>query len=107
MKPSFSEQARPTHDDLPELSKVTSASAGGIWGDAGLQLTQLQTGYSQHRDPEDVVEGGKGTSKGSHAIIMACIAFSTGIASFLLGVVTIALPNMAKDVNLPDNLTLW
>lgn len=41
------------------------------------------------------------------AIVIACVTFSTGIQSFLAGLVTIAIPTMAVDLSLPDNLVLW
>lgn len=41
------------------------------------------------------------------AIVITCVTFSTGITTFLAGVVTIAIPTMAVDLSLPDNLILW
>ena len=40
-------------------------------------------------------------------MVIGCITFSTGITTFLAGVVTIAIPVMAKDLGIPESLILW
>lgn len=47
------------------------------------------------------------TSKTSTAIVICCITYSTGISTFLSGVVTMALPVITVDLHLPNNLQLW
>lgn len=50
--------------------------------------------------PEDM-------SKQSKGIIICCITYSTGITTFLAGVVTMALPVINADLHIPGSLELW
>lgn len=45
--------------------------------------------------------------KGSTAVIFATVTGITGISSLLAGLVTVALPRMAEDLELSDSLLLW
>jgi hypothetical protein len=40
-------------------------------------------------------------------LIIICLAYSTGITTYLSGIVTIATPVIASDLALPPGLTLW
>src|SRR3954465_15440099 len=46
-------------------------------------------------------------SKGKTAVVIASVTCITGISSLLAGLVTIALPTIARDLELADNLLLW
>lgn len=52
--------------------------------------------------PTAVVE-----KKGTTVIIIATVAGVTVISSMLAGIVTIALPVMAKDLEIPEALLFW
>lgn len=41
------------------------------------------------------------------AVVIATLTGTTVVSSFSNGLLTIGLPRMAKDVNLPANLLLW
>lgn len=41
------------------------------------------------------------------AVIFATVTGVTCISSLLAGLVTVALPRMAKDLDLPESLLLW
>jgi hypothetical protein len=45
--------------------------------------------------------------KGTTAIIFASITAVTGIYAIISGIVVIALPKMAKDLDISDSLLLW
>ena len=47
------------------------------------------------------------TTKGQMSIITVCLAYSTGITTYLSGIVTIATPAIASDLDLPPGLVLW
>ena len=40
-------------------------------------------------------------------IVVVCVTYSTAIITFLVGVVTIAIPATANDLGLPNKLELW
>lgn len=46
-------------------------------------------------------------SKVRSAVIIATLTGTTVVSSFSNGLLTIVLPRMARDVNLPVNLLLW
>ncbi|KAI9935121.1 hypothetical protein ASPWEDRAFT_162187 [Aspergillus wentii DTO 134E9] len=48
-----------------------------------------------------------GLSKRGTAIVITCITYSTGISTFLAGVVTMAIPTITVDLDLPPSLELW
>jgi hypothetical protein len=91
------------------MQAAAIASGGGIWGDPVVELSTI--GDQRQATRVKSLEVGeinlRHASKKGNAIVMGCIAFSTGIASFLAGVITIAIPIMAKDLNIPDSLVLW
>ena len=91
------------------MQAAAIASGGGIWGDPAFEPSTIgdQRQTSRVKSFELAAENPRHASKKGNAIVMGCIAFSTGIASFLAGVITIAIPIMAKDLNIPDNLVLW
>lgn len=91
------------------MQAAAIASGGGIWGDPVVELSTIgdQRKTSSVKSFSLAQDEPKLASKKGNAIVMGCIAFSTGIASFLAGVITIAIPIMAKDLNIPDNLVLW
>ena len=41
------------------------------------------------------------------AVVIATLTGTTVVSSFSNGLLTVGLPRMAKDVNLPANLLLW
>ncbi|CAD0095961.1 unnamed protein product, partial [Aureobasidium mustum] len=91
------------------MQAAAIASGGGIWGDPAVELSTMgdQRQASRVKSLELTQDDLKLTSeKSGNAIVMGCIAFSTGIASFLAGVITIAIPIMAKDLRIPDNLII-
>lgn len=45
--------------------------------------------------------------KGTTVVIIATVAGVTVVSSMLAGIVTIALPVMAKDLEIPEALLLW
>ena len=45
--------------------------------------------------------------KGTTAVIFATVTGVTGISSLLAGLVTVTLPRMAQDLELPNSLLLW
>lgn len=45
--------------------------------------------------------------KGSTAIIFTSVTAVTGISSLLAGLVTVALPRIVHDLNIPHSLLLW
>ncbi|KAI9036808.1 uncharacterized protein KD926_001263 [Aspergillus affinis] len=55
----------------------------------------------------EVEEERRAVSTQITAIVITCVTFSTGIQSFLAGLVTITIPTVAVDLSLPDNLVLW
>ncbi|RJE22590.1 Major Facilitator Superfamily [Aspergillus sclerotialis] len=61
--------------------------------------------FSQETNPIEDVDGD--ISKGLKTIVVCCITYSTGITTFLAGVVTMALPVINADLRLPSNLQLW
>lgn len=92
------------------MQAAAIASGGGIWGDPAVELSTMgdQRQATRVKSLEMTRNDLNLTpKKGSNAIVMGCIAFSTGIASFLAGVITIAIPIMANDLHIPDNLVLW
>ena len=94
----------------PLRNAVTNpGSSGGIWTDPSVEL--IMTGDQRqpitigdtHNFPGPIEAiSGKKT-----AMVIGCITFSTGITTFLAGVVTIAIPVMAEDLGLPESLILW
>lgn len=91
------------------MQAAAIASGEGIWGDPAVELSAMgdQRQASRVKSFELTPANPRHATKKGNAIVMGCIAFSTGIASFLAGVITIAIPIMAKDLNIPDNLVLW
>jgi hypothetical protein len=83
------------------LQSAAIASGGGIWSDPAVELSAMG-GHVNVNDNQARIVSTKG-----NAIVMGCIAFSTGIASFLAGVITIAIPVMAVDLDIPEHLVLW
>ena len=45
--------------------------------------------------------------KGSTAIIFTSVTAVTGISSLLAGLVTVALPRIVHDLDIPSSLLLW
>ncbi len=45
--------------------------------------------------------------KGSTAVVFLSTTFVTGISSLLAGVVTVVLPKMVEDLDIPHSLMLW
>jgi hypothetical protein len=46
-------------------------------------------------------------SKRQTTLVISLITYSTGITTFLAGVVTMAIPIITTDLHLPQNLILW
>ncbi|KAG9664573.1 integral membrane protein, partial [Aureobasidium melanogenum] len=110
MKEGTSSSTTLTLTEPTPMQAAAIASGGGIWGDPAVELStmgdqrQATRVKSLELTQNDLQSNSK---KGKNAIVMGCIAFSTGIASFLAGVITIAIPIMANDLHIPDNLVLW
>ena len=49
----------------------------------------------------------KDLSAARAAVVIATLTGTTVVSSFSNGLLTVGLPRMAKDVNLPANLLLW
>lgn len=47
------------------------------------------------------------TSKSRTAIIITCVTLITAISTLLNGLTTVALPTMAKELDIPEGLLLW
>jgi Asp/Glu/hydantoin racemase len=79
------------------MQAAAIASGGGIWGDPVVELSTIgdQRQATRVNSLEVAEVNLRHTSKKGNAIVMGCIAFSTGI------------PIMAKDLNIPDSLVLW
>jgi hypothetical protein len=46
-------------------------------------------------------------TKRQTTLVISLITYSTGITTFLAGVVTMAIPIITTDLHLPQNLVLW
>ena len=64
---------------------------------------QLQQELGQQLTTEDSGE----LSKGRAVTIIATLTGTTVVSSFSTGLLTVGLPKMALDLNLPPNLLLW
>lgn len=51
--------------------------------------------------------GTQDVSKGITAAVITSVTCVTGISSLLAGIVTVAMPIIAQDLNIPSNLQLW
>jgi len=47
------------------------------------------------------------TSKGRTAAVITSVTLITGISTLLNGLTTVALPTMARDLDIKDNVLLW
>ena len=61
------------------------------------------SGHADVEQEQNLPEIGKGKT----LVVIASVTFITGISSLLSGVVTVALPTIARDLGLSDNLILW
>ena len=78
---------------------------------AGAQISEAESPDAQLQRELNGQININGTHKQlSRGMTAALIAILTGInvvGSFSTGLLTVALPRMAQDLHLPDNLTLW
>jgi hypothetical protein len=110
MKGDTSSSTTLTLTEPTPMQAAAIASGGGIWGDPTVELSTMGDQRQATRVKSlELTQNDLNLTpkKSSNAIVMGCIAFSTGIASFLAGVITIAIPIMANDLHIPDNLVLW
>lgn len=88
-----------------ELAHVPSAShATNICSGSGPALHESQ---EQSRRPSGTSQADPTiTSNTKTAIVICCVTYGAGISTFLSGVVVIAIPTIATDLHLPNNLVL-
>lgn len=75
-----------------------------------VELTTNPAPLMQNGDipsPEAVEEDNPALKKGSTVVIFASITCVTGISSLLAGLVTVCIPPMARDLDIPTSLILW
>lgn len=75
-----------------------------------IELTTKPAGADQqpHESQGDVHETPNQTlRKGPTAIIFTSVTAVTGISSMLAGLVTVALPRIVHDLDIPTSLLLW
>ncbi|EON65456.1 hypothetical protein W97_04694 [Coniosporium apollinis CBS 100218] len=69
---------------------------------------QSESNDDDRRTLTEVVSAGrKDLSKGTTAVVITSVTCITGISSLLAGLVTVGLPTIAKDLNIPPALELW
>ena len=56
---------------------------------------------------DDVEHDGPTLKKGSTVAVFASVTGVTGISSMLAGLVTVLIPSMARDLNIPASLIFW
>ncbi|KAF2272125.1 MFS general substrate transporter [Westerdykella ornata] len=97
-----------TSIELVEYSApVTAPPSVKLKGDGTPSTGRKENSYP--RPPANAVsaEVQDAPSKGTTAIVLTVIVCTTGISSLLAGLVTIALPTMARDLGLDASLLLW
>ena len=57
--------------------------------------------------PESFIRSQGDMSKGRATVLIAIVASMTAMNSMLSGMLTVALPTIAKDLALKENLLLW
>ena len=75
-----------------------------------MELTTDPAGVkSTAPEQESVVPQGRNLAarKGSTAVVFLSTTFVTGMSSLLSGVVTVSLPKMVVDLDIPHSLMLW
>ncbi len=96
-------------DGLPtwhELAHVPSAPhAASICSQSGFALPESE-GRSRRASGASQADP-KITSRARTAIVICCVTYGAGISTFLSGVVVVAIPTIATDLHLPNNLVLW
>lgn len=85
---------------------VTGATVGSS---DGLSTTDQEYSSGLSTSPAITVMETDSTSvsKRQTTLIISLITYSTGITTFLAGVVTMAIPIITTDLHLPQNLILW
>jgi hypothetical protein len=61
----------------------------------------------EHGQSDTALEIDRIPAKWQMRVITICLAYSTGITTYLSGIVTIATPAIASDLRLSPGLTLW
>lgn len=87
---------------------------------ADVHSTSLATAVSQspgkptkdEEEPSIDVESisetkSQGLSRWKAAVVITCVTFSSGIATFLSGIVIIAIPTITTDLHLSASMALW
>lgn len=71
--------------------------------------TKPPGGGQEPAQPHDEVLESRNAAlqKGSTAIIFTSVTAVTGISSLLAGLVTVALPRIVHDLDIPHSLLLW
>ena len=75
-----------------------------------IELTTKPPGGEQEdvRSQEEALESRNAAlRKGPTAIIFTSVTAVTGISSLLAGLVTVALPRIVHDLDIPHSLLLW
>ncbi len=68
---------------------------------------QLRQQLDEQLDEQPVPYGREELSKGRTVTIIATLTGTTIVSSFSSGLLTVGLPRMAADLELPPNLLLW
>ena len=89
---------------LETLAPITSPGAAAavnhVSDSPNLQL-------QQELDQQLSADGSRELSKGRTITIIATLTGTTVVSSFSTGLLTVGLPKMAPDLDLPPNLLLW
>ncbi|KIW95698.1 uncharacterized protein Z519_04283 [Cladophialophora bantiana CBS 173.52] len=85
-----------TTELAPPASALLAPQAPTVQDDRNLSQTLPRTVAEQ-----------RPLRKGSTAVIFVSVTGVTGISSLLAGLITVILPTLAKDLNLPGSVLLW
>ena len=75
-----------------------------------IELTTDPAGFKStlpEQAPAVPHERNEAAKKGSTAIVFLSITCVTGISTLLSGIVTVVLPKMVEDLDVPRSLMLW
>jgi hypothetical protein len=86
----------------PAQSAVLSTS---VWSEPS--VTGLGNEQRSIRESRTTQANPNAISSKKTAVVISCVTYITGTTTFLAGVVTIAIPAITVDLQLPSNLVLW
>ena len=72
-----------------------------------IRLTPQKSQQSAIAVDQNVQTGELELSKSRAVVVIATLTGTTVVSSFSTGLLTVGLPRMAEDVNLPASLLLW